>query len=763
MKIMSINGMARNNQADESSTNVQIMHALAGRIRVRLDRIHQDRPLANGLEKLLLAQHGVLAVRANVTCSSLVIEFEPGKFDPLPFLHAVDWHHVHRLENKSEALAPPPGLRKLMQATFAFEEFVQPKAQFALAGAGLVASVCGAPAVVTGTIISFAIAPILNRAIQSLLHERRLSADFLDGLTCVILIRGGSYFPAALMSSLISAGELIRDQLTQRCRKMIAHQLALSKRSAWLVKGNRRVRVPVIELHHGDLIVVYPGELIPCTGTVTKGKGRVVSALPDSAFAARDLGAGDHVDPDTILLDGKLYVQAQRIQKHESRNLIQEKQKTRWLQRTKLHRNALKAGHKAVIPVLGIAALFFALTRNLERSLSIITFDLITGIKITIPITVLSAMYRAGDSGVVMRNASVLESLAEVDTVVFARSGVLTSNMPIVTDLFVVEGFSRDQVTSYAAAIEQQYDHIAAYAIYSCVKEHQIKIPERTNSSLINGLGLKGEVDGHTVIVGRTKLLEMENIDLEPAKKFLAECEKRGDFRVCVAIDSKLAAVIAYTEPLRPEVAATIARLKELGVKEIAMMTGGSVNAAKALAKQAGIEKLYPRTLPEDQAKIVKDYRDRGCNVAVVGYDVDDALALEQANLAITLESGADVARHRADIVLASDNIRGLAAGIEIARSGMALAHQNLALVSTPNVFGFAMSLLRETDPVIATLMNNGSVMIGAANGLRPLLTGDDGEQDDEDIDDGAIEAETVALLTADQPQAAENQTLIPD
>lgn len=755
--------MARNKQADGSSTKLEVMHALAGRIRVRLEQIDHDQPRANGLEKLLLAHEGVVAVRSNVACASVVIEFEPDKFDPIPFLQALDWHHVHPTENKCAGLAPP-GLRKLTQATFAFEELVQPKAQFALAGAGLIATVFGAPAVVTGTVISAAVAPILNRAVQSLLHERRLSADFLDGLTCVMLIRGGSYFPAALMSTLISAGEFIRDLITQRCRKMIAHQMALSKRSAWLVKGNRRVRVPVNELHHGDLIVVYPGELIPCTGTVIKGKGRVVSALPDSEFAARSLGPDDHVDPDTILLDGKLYVQAKRIQRHASRNLMQEKQTTRWLQRTRLHRNALKAGHRTIVPVLGIAALFFAITRNLERSLAIITFDLITGIKITIPITVLSAMYRAGDSGVVMRNASVLESLAEVDAVIFARSGVLTANVPIVTDLFVVDGYSRDQVTSYAAAVEQQYDHIAAYAIYSCVKEHQMKIPERTNSSLICGLGLKGDVDGHTVMVGRTKLLEMENISLEPAKHFLEECEKRGDFRVCVAIDNKLAAVIAYTEPLRPEVAETIARLKELGVKEIAMMTGGSVNAANALAKQAGIEKLYPRTLPEDQAKIVKDYRDRGFNVAVVGYDVDDALALEQANLAITLESGADVARHRADIVLASDNMRGLAEGIEIARSGMALAQQNLGLVSTPNVLGFVVSLFRETNPVVATLMNNGSVMIGAANGLRPLLTGDYGEQDDDDDDDAgfdeAIEAgEAVPLLVSDKQQStAQNQ-----
>jgi len=730
--------MASNPKLKETPVYQQIVHRLPDRIRVRVDAIHHDHGLAAGLEKLLHAQPGVISVRANEHCCSVVIQFKPESFDPLAYLNTLDWKKVKRVQHPIAATQVPV-LSPLTQATFAFEEVVRPKTQFLLAASGLIASLIGAPSVVTGSIVSAAIAPIINRALQTLLHERRLGADFLDGLTCIMLIRSGRYFPAALMSTLISLGELIRDLITRKCEQMIAHQMALSKRSAWLVKGNRRIRVPVNELHHGDLIVVYPGELIPCAGKVTKGKGTIVPALPEQAFAARSVEQDDDVDSDTLLLYGKLYIRAEHIVLHGPRNLMREKQERRMLQRTKLHKIALKAAHSAVGPSLAIAGLFYAITRNLESALSIITFDLITGIKIAMPITVLSAMYRAGDCGVVMRNASALEALSEVNAIIFARSGVLTSNVPVVTELFVVDGYTQDLVTSYAAAVEQQYNHIAAYAIYNFVEKHEIKIPERTNSSLISGLGVRGEVDGHTVIVGRTKLLEREKIDLSPAREFLDKCEKRGDFRVCVAIDGKLAAVIAYQDPLREEVGEVISRLKELGIKEIAMMTGGSEMAAKALAEKAGIPTAHPRTLPEDQALIVQQYRSRGLNVAVVGYDVDDALALEQANIAIALGSGADVARHRADVVLASDNIRGIVEGIEIAREGMSLAQKNLVIVSAPNVFGFAISLFKSTDPVIATLLNNGSVIIGAANGLRPLLSNEDGECEDYDEDEAKL------------------------
>ena len=166
--------------------------------------------------------------------------------------------------------------------------------------------------------------------------------------------------------------------------------------------------------------------------------------------------------------------------------------------------------------------------------------------------------------------------------------------------------------------------------------------------------------------------------------------------------------------------------LNKLGIAEIVMTTGGSLAAAEALAKQAGIQKVHYRTSPEDQARIVREYKRQGRRVAVVGFDAGDTLALEQADVAIAFETATDVARHRADIVLTTENLSGLVEGVEIAREGMNLARQNLRVVSIPNWLGLALTSFEQAEFVAATLLNNGSVIVGAANGMRPLL--DEGE-----------------------------------
>jgi len=159
-----------------------------------------------------------------------------------------------------------------------------------------------------------------------------------------------------------------------------------------------------------------------------------------------------------------------------------------------------------------------------------------------------------------------------------------------------------------------------------------------------------------------------------------------------------------------------------MGVTEIAMTTGASQAAAEAIATEAGISTLFTRTTPAEKAQIIRDYKHSGRKVAVVGFDVTDSLALEEADVAITLSTGTEIARYRADIVLTSDDLTGLVEGLEISREGMKLAHQNLLTVSIPNWLGLALSLINRTELIGATLLNNGSVILGAANGLRPLL-----------------------------------------
>jgi P-type E1-E2 ATPase len=291
--------------------------------------------------------------------------------------------------------------------------------------------------------------------------------------------------------------------------------------------------------------------------------------------------------------------------------------------------------------------------------------------------------------------------------------------------VFVCNGSSIVEVTRYAAAIEERYNHLTAYAIYSYAHLQRVPVPERTSSHVVSGLGMTGTVEGHTVIVGSTRLMDQYQIDVSEAAAFLNECHSRADSKVCVAIDGQLAGVISYHDPVRENAAEVIAALKRLNI-DVAMTTGGSQAAAEALASKVGIENVHFRVSPEEQAAIIKSYKQKGKHVAVVGYDVDDLLALEQADVAIALATGTEVTRYRADMLLTSDNLSGLVEGVQIARNGMNLARQNLAVVSLPNWCGLTLSVLGQSTELTSTLLNNGPVILGAANGLRPLI--DDGD-----------------------------------
>lgn len=706
-----------------SPVQFHLVHSIPGRIRVRLGAIAGDRNLARALESRLLAQDGVRMVRANHYCASLTISFNPEAFKALEWLEFLNLDEVRLLASSGDGSTKLPWpLASLRRGTFAFESLFPIKAQFALATISLFTCFPGFQVTIAKLALTAAVLPILNRALQTFLEERRLGADALDGVSCLLLIKENSFVPAALMIFLIELGEFIRDWSTRRCQQMISHQQALSQRSAWLIQGKHRVRMPVLELRPGDKLVVYPGELIAFEGKVLQGQGSIIPASPEVDFEPRLIKAGDLVSRDTLLLDGKIYLRYERNTCREPLDAVRAKQARRWMQRTRMQRFALHTAYGRVTPLLSLATLVFIATKNLHKALAIICFDFITGIRISIPTAILSSLSRAGKYGAVMRNAGTLERLSEIDTIIFARSGTLTQLKPRVTDVFILPGFSLEQVTRLAAAIEQRYNHAGAFAIYNYAKLRSIPVPDRTASDIIPGLGISGKVEGRHVLLGSTRLMQMHGVGLESAGDFLTTCIERGDSRLCVAIDGNLAGVIAYQDPLRHEAAEVIEELRAIGINEIAMMTSGSQMAAEKLAAEAGIEQIHARALPSDMCEIVKSYKMRGLKVAVVGDDIADSLALEQADVAVTLGHGADIARYRADVILTSENLGALVEGILIARQGMDLARQNLLLVSIPNWLGLFLGVSEQADVLLATLLNNGSVIVGALNGLRPLL-----------------------------------------
>ena len=569
------------------------------------------------------------------------------------------------------------------------------------------------------------------RAVNTFLLEGRLGVDALDGIAASLMAANGKFKEACFMTALISLGEYIRERTSQHCRKMVDDLLSLSGRSAWLVKGRKRVCVPVDQVKVGNLLVVYPGELIPVDGVITDGQAAIDQSKLTGEAMPVEVKTGDKVYAATVLLEGKIYIQCLSVGIDTKAGSILQSLKSAPIHETRIQNYAAQMADKLVLPIILGAAISFAFSRNLVKMMSILIFDFSTGIRIAAPTAILSSMYNAGRKGILVKNGAALERLTEVSAIIFDKTGTLTLGEPRVTQVIPLPGtiyggkksYTADEIIAMAAAVEQRHHHPASRAIVKYAAHKQIVIGERTESCQMSGMGVKAKIENKTIAVGSKRLMESEGVDVSQAISHEIAMNDAGESLAYVAIDGKLAAIIAYTDQVRLEAAQAIFELRKLGVRKIFMATGDGEIAAKKMAKVCGITEYIAGAFPEQKAELVKKLQSQGHTVAVIGDGINDSPALAHADVAFSLHGCTEAAREGADIVLTDGDLRRLPEAIRIARGAINLVKENLTLAIIPNGAGLGMAALGMVGPAGATLLNNGSAIVCALNSLRPLYS----------------------------------------
>lgn len=695
---------------DKQPISFQIVHYIAGRIRLRINRLKDDLFFTEALKWLLRSRPGVREVRVNPACSSVIINFDDKQFNPLEYLYSISQADLINAEIPLEDKA-----RKRLKKTSAYKTvqdldvLMPPSMQAGLGILAFASALAGGPALLSRALITVASIPILNRAVRIFLDEHRLGPDALDGLSCIVLAARGQFVPAGCMVLLIGLGEYIRDLAVRRFESITAHLKALSGKSAWRVDGNERTRIPIENIPAGTLLVIYTGEIVPVDGTVSAGTGVVATRTGRSQSVSR----GHSVEADSVLLEGKIYINSQPEAHVESgRQAIEQRKYRRSLYRTRFQMLSLSKAYRIFAPVLAWAGAAFLLTRNPGHALTLICFDLVTGIRIAVPSVVLQSMYCAGQRGILIRNGAALERLSEIDTIVFACSGTITEGFADVTEVIPLGNNNTSDIIKYAAAAEHRYYHPAARAIWRQARKLGISVPERSGSLLIGGLGVQADVEGRSVGVGSKSFMENENTDTSAAIHPEFYVQSRGDSLAYVSIDGKLSGLIAYRDPIRENAKSVVNQLSALSVKNTIMISGDSVSATRRVAAEAGVEKFVSELGPQEKADLIRDFQLRGHTVAMVGDDLSDELALRQADLAISMRDSVDAARFESHVVLMDDNLQQLPDAVEIGRTAMNAARENVMLFSVPNVVGLLLSLFGKIGPIHGAVLNNGSVII---------------------------------------------------
>lgn len=701
-------------KVDGLDISFEVLHAIPGRVRLRIPETKRDPALADRIVEWLLGKQGIMWVRANPTCASVTVGYDSRILST--FVPAQQLRGMRIMQSNGKVSVDArhnPGLiERITTSIRRFSSLILPSAALAFSLIGRMIPVAPVYALVAA-----AATPIFARAAGTLRQEKRLGVDFLDATALAIMGAQRNLSTCAFMAWLIGIGEYIREHTARRCEKAIADLVAFRCDTAVVIRDGQRTQIPADSLAPSDRVIVNAGDCIPVDGRILRGRSGIdqMSLTGESALAERSIG--DTVFAGSIAIDGELEIEALAVGVNTKAGSIVRILQSAPVNETKIEDYAARFADRLVLPTIVAAGLALGLTRSITRTLSMLIVDFGTGVRIAAPTAFLASMVHAARHNVVFKGGRAMEKLAHADTVVFDKTGTLTTGQPVVTDITPLDPrHSAWSILRLAAGAEAGLNHPIANALTAKARSLRIQLPSRIETRLRVGMGVKANIEGKEVIVGREMLMVEEGIDTSAAHSF------RASSPIYVSVDGKLAGAFSYADQARPESAMVVEKLRGLGIGEVILATGDREDIAQATARELGIDSYISGAFPEMKLDVVRRLRASGRTVAVVGDGINDSLALAHADVAIATSGATDAAREAADVLLMEDDLGLLLEGVRIARSAVGLVRGNFAIVAVPNAAAILLAAAGLLGPPGATLLNNGSTVAAGLNSLRPLI-----------------------------------------
>ena len=524
------------------------------------------------------------------------------------------------------------------------------------------------------------------------------------------LLPGGTadvYFEAAaVIVTLILAGRYLEARAKGRTGEAIRHLAGLRARSARVVRNGGTEDVPLEDVVPGDFVLVRPGEKVPVDGEVTEGASFVDESMITGEPMPVERKAGDTVTGGTVNTTGSFTFRATRV--GADTVLSQIIRMVEDAQAAKLPIQALvdRVTQWFVPAVIAVALATFAawfllgpdpaLGHALVAAVAVLIIACPCAMGLATPTSIITGTGRAAELGVLFRQGTALQTLEGTDIVAVDKTGTLTLGQPTLTEVIPAEGFAREEVLALAAAAEVHSEHPIALAIHKAALEEGIDLPAASGFAATSGQGISADVSGRRIEAGSVGFMRGLGLDVAPFARDAERLAAEGASPLYAAIDGKLAALFAVTDPVKPTTKEAISALKSLGIT-VAMITGDNRRTAEAVGAALGIDRVMAEVLPEGKVAAVRDLSQDGAKkVAFVGDGINDAPALAAADTGIAIGTGTDVAIESADVVLMAGDMRGVATGIALSRATMRNIRQNLFWA-----FGYNVALI----PVAAGLL----------------------------------------------------------
>ena len=681
-----------------------ILHDTAGRLRVHLCCKRMTLRQADVLEYYLLAVDGVRSVKVYDRTRDAVVVYDAERERMIRALARFSFEKAEKLD-----LAPEHTSRTLNRE---FED------KLALTVMRRCASNLFLPAPVTSALAVIRSAKYIKEGLLALWH-RKLSVAVLDATAVTVSMVRGDFATAGSVMFMLRLGEILEEWTHKKSVADLASAMSLRVENVWQQVDGTEVLTKVTAVKPGDRIVIRTGGMIPLDGRVVEGEAMVNQSSLTGESMPVAKRPGSPVYAGTVAEEGECVVCVEKVSGSGRYDrvvrMIEESEKLKSTAEDKASRMA----DRLVPYTLGGTAVTYLLTRDVTKMLAVLMVDFSCALKLAIPVAVLSAMRESSGHHISVKGGRFLEAVAKADTIVFDKTGTLTYATPKVAQIVPFGGHREADMLRLAACLEEHYPHSMANAVVEEAKRRGLTHEEyHSQVQYVVAHGISSMVEDKKVIIGSAHFVfEDEGCYIPEGEQEKYDALPAAYSHLYLCIDGELAAVICIHDPLRREAKDAVKALHESGFTNVVMMTGDNRRTAESVAAEVGVDAVYAEVLPEDKAAFIRQEKEKGHTVIMVGDGVNDSPALSEADAGIAISTGAAIAREIADITVASEDLFELVTLRKLSEALMARIHGSYRFIVAFNLSLITLGVAGVLPPAISALLHNTSTLgIGLKN-----------------------------------------------
>ena len=682
----------------------EILHDTAGRLRVHLCCKRMTLRQADVLEYYLLAVDGVRSVKVYDRTRDAVVVYDAERERMIRALARFSFEKAEKLD-----LAPEHTSRTLNRE---FED------KLALTVMRRCASNLFLPAPVTSALAVIRSAKYIKEGLLALWH-RKLSVAVLDATAVTVSMVRGDFATAGSVMFMLRLGEILEEWTHKKSVADLASAMSLRVENVWQQVDGTEVLTKVTDVKPGDRIVIRTGGMIPLDGRVIEGEAMVNQSSLTGESMPVAKRPGSPVYGGTVAEEGECVVCVEKVSGSGRYDrvvrMIEESEKLKSTAEDKASRMA----DRLVPYTLGGTAVTYLLTRDVTKMLAVLMVDFSCALKLAIPVAVLSAMRESSGHHISVKGGRFLEAVAKADTIVFDKTGTLTYATPKVAQIVPFGGHREADMLRLAACLEEHYPHSMANAVVEEAKRRGLTHEEyHSQVQYVVAHGISSMVENKKVIIGSAHFVfEDEGCCIPEGEQEKYDALPAAYSHLYLCIDGELAAVICIHDPLRREAKDAVKALHESGFTNVVMMTGDNRRTAESVAAEVGVDAVYAEVLPEDKAAFIRQEKEKGHTVIMVGDGVNDSPALSEADAGIAISTGAAIAREIADITVASEDLFELVTLRKLSEALMARIHGSYRFIVAFNLSLITLGVAGVLPPAISALLHNTSTLgIGLKN-----------------------------------------------